>query len=47
MGLTGVKQTKFNRQPSKRLFFYRQPSKMLIKINLKKDSRYFKSHYFT
>ena len=34
-------------QPSKKIIFYRQPSKMRGKINHKKVSEYFKSHYFS
>ena len=36
-----------SRQPSKKVIFYRQPSKMPGKINHKKVSEYFKSHYFS
>ena len=36
-----------NRQPSEKVIFYRQQSKMQIDINRKKASWYFKSHYFS
>ena len=49
MRLTVSRQTarKINRQQSRKVILYRQPSKMQIKINRQKVSRYFKSHYFS
>ena len=44
MRLTVSRQTAVNRQKS--FLFYRQPSKMQIKINHQNVSWYFKSHYF-
>lgn len=51
MGLTFSREKnglKFNRQPSKKvIFFYGEQSKMHMKINRQKVSRYLKSHYLS
>ena len=50
MGLpSAVKRPKNfkSRQPSKKVIFYRQPSKMQGKINHQKISEYLKSNYFS
>ena len=49
-GLNGVNRQKsngqkFNREASKKLTFYYQPSKKQINTNSQKVSRYFKSHF--
>ena len=38
---------KFNCKPSKKVLFYRQPSKMQININRQKVSRHFKNVTFS
>ena len=51
-GLNGVNRQKsngqkFNREASKKLTFYHQPSKKQINTNRQKVFKYFKSHFFS